>query len=421
MTTNFYFWLILFAVVGFWLLDLIANWLNLCALEPSLPDSFNGIYDEAEYRRMVEYTGARTRFEAVDSSVMLGIFLLFWLLGGYGWMDRFACSFQQGSILTGLIFFGCLALGQGVVGLPFSIYGTFVIEERFGFNKSTPWTFVSDVLKAAVLGAVLGGGFLALVLPLLDSPSLWLYAWGATALLMLLMSWIAPAVILPMFNNFTPLPDGELKRAILAYADAQKFPLAGLFVMDGSKRSTKANAFFTGMGRMKKIALYDTLIDSFIVGNESKGVDELVAVLAHEVGHFKRRHIWQGMAFSILNIGAFFFLAQHFVKAPGLFAAFGIQSVSTYAGLALFMLLFKPLSALGSLLQGALSRRNEYQADRFAAETTGHPEAMIRALKKLSKNNLSNLAPHPLYVVLNHSHPPLLKRIEAIGSISGSH
>ena len=416
MTTNFYFWLIFGTVMGLYLLDLLANWLNLRALKPSLPDSFRSIYDESEYRRMVEYTAVRTRFDALESSVLLAGFLGFWLLGGYGWMDRFARSFHQGPILTGLIFFGVIAIGQGIIGLPFSIYGTFGIEQRFGFNKTTPRLFIADLLKSLLLGCILGGGLLAVVLRLfeIDSPYMWVFAWGAISLLMILLMVLAPAFILPLFNKFTPLEEGELKHAILAYAGSQKFPVAGLFVMDGSKRSTKANAFFTGLGKMKKIALFDTLIADCKTGS-AQSMEEVVAVLAHEIGHFKHRHVLQHLACSILKMGLFLFLAQHCVKAPGLFAAFGIQSVSNYAGLALFLLLLKPLNFFFSLLQGAQSRRHEFQADRFAAQTTGRPEAIIGALKKLSKNNLSNLAPHPLYVTLYHSHPPLLKRIEAIG------
>jgi STE24 endopeptidase len=427
MKTNLYFWVVLAAVVGFWLLDLVANWLNLRSLKPSLPEAFKGIYDEAEYRRMIDYTRTRTRFEAAESSFMLLVFLLFWFLGGYPWLDEVVRSFNLNPIITGLIFFGALALGQGVIGLPFSIYSTFGIEQRFGFNKTTPKTFLADLIKGVVLGSLLGGGLLAMLLWLLQFSSFWVYAWIATALVMLLLSFLAPAVILPLFNKFTPLPEGALRRAILAYADAQQFPVGGLYVMDGSKRSSKANAFFTGLGKTKKIALFDTLIESFmgkgaseekpseVEAEESrKGVEELVAVLAHEIGHFKHRHVPQHMATAILKMGLFFFLAQYCVEAPGLFAAFGIESGSAYIGLALFLLLFKPVSALTSVLEGIQSRRHEYQADRFAATTTGNPEAMIAALKKLSRNNLANLSPHPLYVALYHSHPPLIQRIEAL-------
>jgi len=408
MTTNFYFWLILCAAGGFWLLDLIANWLNLRLLQPTLPESFKSVYDETAYRRMVEYTAARTRFEAIESTFLLVVFFGFWFLGGYGWVDRFARSFHHGPIITGLIFFGLLSFGQGLLGLPFSLYSTFGLEQRFGFNKTTVGVFIADLLKSLLIGSLLGGGLLALVLRIfeIDSPHMWLGAWGAITLLMMLMMYLAPAIILPLFNKFTPLEEGELKRAILDYADSQKFPVAGVFVMDGSKRSTKANAFFTGLGKMKKIALFDTLIANHTV-------NELVAVLAHEIGHFKHRHLIQHLVCSILKLGLFLFLAQQCVHATGLFHAFGV-SPSTYAGLAFFLLLLKPLNFIFSLLEGLQSRRHEFQADRFAAITTGTPEALASALKKLSQNNLSNLSPHPLYVVLYHSHPPLLQRLEAL-------
>ena len=408
MTTNFYFWLILVSSGGFWLLDLVANALNLRALKPSLPESFKGIYDEAAYRRMVEYTSVSTRFELIESTFVIAVFFGFWFLGGYGWLDRLARSFHHGPILTGLIFFGILTLAQGVLSLPFSIYSTFGIEQRFGFNKTTVGTFIGDLIKSLLGGSVLGGSLLALVLWIfsLHSAYIWLYAWGTVTALMLLLMYLAPAVILPLFNKFTPLEDGELKRAILDYAGAQKFPVAGIYVMDGSKRSTKANAFFTGLGRMKKIALFDTLI-------ANQTVEELVAVLAHEVGHFKHRHLLQHLSCSILKLGLLLFLAQYCVHAAGLFAAFGVAP-SDYAGLTFFMLLLKPLNFVFSLLQGIQSRRHEYQADHYAATTTGKPEALASALKKLSQSNLSNLAPHPLYVTLYHSHPPLLQRLKPL-------
>jgi len=304
---------------------------------------------------------------------------------------------------------GALWIGHALINLPFDLYETFVIEQKFGFNKTTAGTFFADQAKSILLGTLLGGPLLALVLVLFGhgGPQIWLWAWIVVSVLLVSFAYVAPVLILPLFNKFTPLEEGELKEAILDYARARQFPVAGLFVMDGSRRSTRSNAFFTGMGRMKKIALFDTLI-------RNHSVEELVAVIAHEVGHYKRRHILQHLAVAVGNLGFFLFLASHFVRSRALLAAFGIDSVSVYAGLAIFLVFYNTLSRILSVLSGFQSRRHEFEADRFAIETTGNPGAMIDALKKLSKSNLSNLAPHPLYVALYHSHPPVLKRIEAI-------
>ncbi len=308
---------------------------------------------------------------------------------------------------------GGLWFGHWLINLPFDLYDTFSIEQRFGFNKMTPALFVADQIKSLLLTGVIGGGVLAILLALFQQsgPATWLYAWGFTSVLLFVFAYIAPAVILPLFNKFTPLEDGELKTAILDYGKSHAFSIAGLFVMDGSKRSTKSNAFFTGFGRTKKIVLFDTLIANHTV-------DELVAVLAHEIGHYKLRHILQHLAVAVANIGVFLFLAAHFIQARGLFDAFRVESMSAYAGLALFLVFYNPLSRALSIVRGFQTRRHEFQADRFASETTHHPQAMIDALKKLSKSNLSNLAPHPLCVVLYHSHPPVLQRIAAIQALA---
>lgn len=412
---NGYFWLVLLALVGFYGLDTLANWLNIRALQPALPESFRGIYDEEEYRRFLGYTAATARFEWVDNTFNLAVLLAFWLGGGYGWLDGLVRSCERGPILSGLLFMGALWLGHWLINLPFEIYETFRIEARFGFNKTTPRTFAADQVKSLALTALLGGALLALVLAIFNDggPWVWLPAWAVTAALLIVFAFIAPAVVLPLFNKLTPLEEGALRRAILDFGAAHDFPITGIFVMDGSRRSTKANAFFTGFGKMKKIVLFDTLVSNHTP-------EELVAVLAHEIGHYKRRHIVQHLVVAVLNIGVFLFLASMFIHARGLFAAFGVPQMSVYAGLALFLVFYNPLSRLLSVLRGAQSRRHEFQADRFAAETTRHPRAMINALRTLSKNNLSNLAPHPLYVALYHSHPPVLERIAAIEALQPS-
>ena len=394
-----------------YLLDTFANRLNLRALKPELPQEFEGVYDEEEYRKFLRYTEVTARFERVEATWDLAVLLLFWLLGGYNWLDQAVRGMHLGTIATGLAYMGALFLGKWVLGLPLEIYETFRIEEGFGFNKTSPATFAADQVKSLLLSTVLGGAVLAMVLAILQNggAAAWLYAWGAAALLLVAMVYAAPALILPLFNKLTPLEDGELRRAIMACAERLRFPLADILVMDSSRRSTKANAFFTGIGGTKRVVFYDTLV-------KNHSTEELVAVLAHEIGHFKLRHIVQHIVAAILNIGVFLFLAQWLIRWPGLFEAFGVKQPSIYVGLALFLVLYGPLSRVLGIVRGAQSRRHEFAADRFAAEKTGLPRALGEALKKLSRNNLGNLSPHPLHVVLYHSHPPVLERIRALYS-----
>jgi STE24 endopeptidase len=410
--TNALFWVILCANAGMYLLDTVANRLNLRALKPELPGEFAGVYDAEEYRRFLNYTAVRAKFERLGATWDLAILFTFWLAGGYDWLDRVVRSAHLGMIATGLLFLGGLYLGNWLLNLPLEIYDTFRIEERFGFNKTTPGVFVADQMKSLLLSAILGGALLSIVLSILQhgGANAWLYAWGMASVLLIAMVYAAPALILPLFNKMTPLEDGDLRRAIMACAERLGFPLAEISVMDGSRRSTKANAFFTGIGGTKRVVLYDTLV-------KNHTTDELVAVLAHEIGHFKLRHIIQHIVGAIVNIGIFLFLAQWLIRWPGLYAAFGVGQPSIYAGLALFLVLYGPLSRLLGIVRSAQSRKHEFAADRFAAESTGLPRALGDALKKLSRNNLGNLAPHWLHVVLYHSHPPVLDRVRALEGI----
>ena len=409
MKTNALFWVILCANAGMYLLDTVANRLNLRALKPELPGEFAGVYDAEEYRRFLDYTAVRARFERIGATWDLVILLTFWLSGGYDWLDHIVRRQHEQVIWTGLLYLANLYLGHWLLDLPLEIYDTFRIEERFGFNKTTPWTFVGDQIRSLLLTASIGSLVLYPILAILQygGANAWLYAWGLSAVLLTGMVFAAPALILPLFNKMTPLEDGELRRAIMACAERLGFPLADISIMDGSKRSTKANAFFTGMGATKRVVLYDTLV-------KNHTTDELVAVLAHEIGHYKLRHIIQHILGAILNIGVFLFLAQWMIRWPALFAAFGVRQPSIYVGLALFLVLYGPLSRLLGIIRSAQSRRHEFAADRFAAESTGLPRALGDALKKLSRNNLGNLAPHWLHVVLYHSHPPVLERVRAL-------
>jgi len=409
---NLYALIILLALLADFLLEATADWFNLRALDPELPAEFADCYDPAEYARSQAYTRAKTRFGQITATFDLALLLIFWLVGGFAWLDQLVRGLATGEITRGLLFFALLLLTKSLLSLPFSVYSTFVIEERFGFNRTTPATFVADLAKGLLLAVVLGAPILAAILALFAKAGAlaWLWCWGAVSLFTLLVQFIAPTWIMPLFNKFTPLPDGELREAIFAFAAKVKFPLQNVFVMDGSKRSAKSNAFFTGFGRNRRIALFDTLI-------EKHTVPELVGVLAHEIGHYKKKHILKSMLLGLVHTGVMFFLLSFFLSRPELYAAFGISQPSLYTGLIFFGLLFTPLEmALSPFLQ-YLSRNHEYQADRFAAEETGNPAGMAKALKKLSVSNLANLTPHPFYVVLHYSHPPLLARLKALAEI----
>ncbi len=401
--------LILVALVLEYALGLIGNLLNLSSLNPVLPGEFQGVYDEQKYAESQAYTKARTRFQLVESTFSLLVILAFWSLGGFPLLDAWVRSFELGPILTGLAFMMFMMVPLKLLNLPFELYSTFVLEARFGFNNTDAKTFWSDQFKGLVLGGVLGAGLMAAILFFFEKTGdqAWLWCWATTTVVSLVAMFVAPTWIMPLFNKFTALDEGSLRDRILGYAKSVSFPLEGLFVIDGSKRSTKANAFFTGFGKNKRIALYDTLID-----NQSE--DELVAVVAHEIGHYKRKHVLQSLAIAILHFGVLFFLLSIFLKEEQLFAAFGVQQISVHAGLVFFGLLYTPIEMVLSVVMSAFSRKNEFEADAFAASTTGTPENLVTALKKLSTDNLSNLTPHPFYVWMHYSHPPVLARIEAL-------
>lgn len=406
---NGYLVFILGILLTGYLLELTVALLNLRSLTPQLPAEFIGVYDPEQYGRSQEYTRATTRFSLIESTVSIILTIIFILAGGFNLIDGAARSFGLSSIPTGLIFAGMLALLSTLLNLPFSIYSTFVIEQRFGFNTTTVTTFLLDGAKAVLLSVVLGGPLLACILWFFETSGAqaWLYCWIAAVTFILVVQFLAPVLIMPLFNKFTPLAEGELKEAITRYAHTQRFAMQGIYTMDGSKRSTRVNAFFTGFGRFRRIVFFDTLMDKLTTS-------EIVAVLAHEMGHYKRGHILSMMVLSILQMGVMFFILSLFLGNRGLFDAFGMAHISIYASLVFFGFLYAPISTLIGIGFNAFSRRNEYQADRFAAESGGDGAALISGLKKLSVSNLSNLTPHPLNVLLNYSHPPVLARIEAL-------
>ncbi|MDA3926733.1 MAG: M48 family metallopeptidase [Kiritimatiellae bacterium] len=404
-----YFLILAFIILQFIFSEVI-DYLNIKALDEHLPDEFKGVFDREKYKKSQDYLKVNTRFSGINSLVSISITVAFLALKGPGWLDGIVSSWADLWVWRSLSFVGVLYAFSTLTSIPFSAYGTFVIEERFGFNKTTVKTFIMDFLKSLGLTIVIGVPvYLALIWFFRTySTNGWLLAWCALTLFSLVMMYVAPVWIMPLFNKFTPLDEGsELNVAIKAMCKKADFTLKGIYTMDGSKRSAKSNAFFTGFGKNKKIALFDTLI-------EKHTTEELVAVLAHEIGHYKKKHIFQSMALSFMTSALMLFLLGLFLKSRVVFTAFGIENPSVYTGLLLFGLVYAPISFVIGIFQSILSRKNEFEADRFAAEITGTPGVMIDALKKLSADNLSNLTPHPLKVFLEYSHPPVLQRIEAL-------
>jgi STE24 endopeptidase len=406
---NSYTLIILIALLAEFFLDFISNLLNLKSLQQELPKEFEKVYDAEKYKQSQEYTRTKTKFELLTSSFELLLTLVFWFIGGFNYVDKIILGWNLHFLWNGLLYAGILLFVKSVIDLPFNVYATFVIEERFGFNKTTVKTFILDMLKGALLGVVLGAPLLAGILAFFfyTGEHAWLYCWLIATAFILFVQFIAPTWIMPLFNKFTPLQEGELREKIFALGKKLKFPLNEIYAMDGSKRSSKSNAFFTGFGKNKRIALFDTLIAKHTT-------DELVAVLAHEIGHYKKKHIQTGIVLSIAHTGIMFFLLSKFLYDKNLFDAFFMEQQSLYAGMLFFGMLFTPIEFFISLGMQILSRNNEFEADAFAKENIERKDDMIDALKKLSVDNLSNLTPHPLFVFFHYSHPPVLERINAL-------
>ena len=407
---------VFFTLVITFLVKLVSELLNLKSAAAGLPDEFIGVYDEDAYRKSRDYLRVSTIFSLFGSAFDLSVLLLFWFFGGFNLLDIFIRGYGFNPIATGVLYIGTLLLMQSCIDLPFSIYKTFVIEEKFGFNKTTPKVFVADIIKSLCLALLIGTPLLGTILWFFEKtgPMAWLWAWGGITAVSLLLQYVAPTWIMPLFNKFVPLEEGELKSAIMQYASKVCFPLTGIFVLDGSKRSSRANAFFTGFGKRKRIALFDTLI-------ESHPLPELVAVLAHEIGHFKKKHIIINMILSLSNLGVLFYLLSLFMNDRLLFDAFYMTDISVYGCLIFFSLLYSPVVWILSIVILALSRKHEFEADFFAVTTYEEGVTLADALKKLSRNNLSNLTPHPLYVFLNYSHPPVMQRILRIREIASDY
>ncbi|MFP4029625.1 MAG: M48 family metallopeptidase [Candidatus Brocadiia bacterium] len=416
MEFNIFAIVVLAALSLDYLLNCISDALNLRAAGEELPDEMRDTYDEDRYRRSQQYLKSNTEFGLIGSTVSLAALLVFWFAGGFPYLDQFVrdmlpASWADNTIIVGLGYVAAILILRFALALPFRMYKTFIIEEKFDFNKTTPRTFMADIIKVLVLSALLGGPLFAALLAFFEYAGdlAWLYCWGVSALFSLVLQYVAPRWIMPLFNEFRPMEDDELREAIENYAEKVDFPIEGVYVMDGSKRSTKSNAFLAGFGPNKKIALFDTLI-------EKHTVDELVAVVAHEIGHYKKKHILKSTVLNILHLGVVFYLLSFFLRSEGLYAAFGFETdhMPLYAGFMLFGLLYSPVSLILSVLLNAFSRHNEREADRFAVETSGRADAFAHALKKLSRDNLTNLTPHPFTVFLNYGHPPVLERIRSM-------
>jgi len=391
-----------------YLFEQVLDYLNLRAQRTDIPDDIARFYDRDKYLRSLAYHREQAVFSFLTSAVSFIVLLLMLLAGGFGWVDHMLRLFIINDIVVALVFFGVLMIASDILTLPFQLYGTFVIEEKYGFNKTTLKTFIADKLKGYLLSAVVGGVLLTVLIVLVNylGESFWVWFALIACALILFMNMFYTSLILPLYNKLTPLPDGELKDAIQAYARQVDFPLDNIFVIDGSKRSAKANAFFSGMGRKKKIVLYDTLI-------EQHSVSELVAVLAHEVGHFKKKHIVWSYIASVFQITFMLFVLSRIIGTEAVSIALGGRYWGIHLNLVAFAILFSPISGIAGLLMSIFSRKNEFEADAYARQTYA-AAPLMDALKKLSVDNLSNLYPHPLYVFFHYSHPPLLERLAAL-------
>jgi len=405
MTSTTLFYIIIAIIIINFIVDKIVDALNAKHFNDALPKDLQDVYDETEYKKSQQYKATNYRFGLITSTFSLVLTLTFLFLDGFEFVDNIARSFSDNPIIIALIFFGIIMIASDIINTPFSYYSTFVIEERFGFNKTTKTTFFLDKLKGWLMMAIVGGGILALIIWFYQSTStyFWLYAWALVAVFVLFMNMFYSKLIVPIFNKQKPLEAGTLRDKISEYAQTVGFKLDKIFVIDGSKRSTKANAYFSGFGSEKRVTLYDTLINDL-------EEEEIVAVLAHEVGHYKKKHIIFNLFASILMTGLMLYILSLFISNPLLSNALGVEIPSFHIGLIAFGLLYAPISEITGLIMNLFSRKFEYQADDYA-KNTYKAEPLITSLKKLSKNSLSNLTPHPAYVFMHYSHPTLLERI----------
>ena len=408
MTPDILFTIILIIIIAGFVFDQWINYLNTTTLSNTLPESLKGFYDEATYSRQQDYEKVNYKFSLVSDIFSFAAILGMLFLGGFAWVDELMRSWSGSAILQSILFFGILGFASDLIGLPFGIYHTFVIEEHFGFNKITPKTFILDKLKGWLLAAVVGGGILSLIVFIYEKSGSWFWvlAWISISIFTLFISYFYTTLLVPIFNKLTPLPAGELRDAIEQVATRADFSLKDISLMDGSKRSTRGNAYFSGFGRKKSIVLFDTLV-------QEHSVDELAAVLAHEIGHYKKKHVLKGLVSGTLQTGILLFVLSLLLKSPLPAQSLGATVQSFHLSVVAFGILYSPVSMILGIMFNSISRKHEYEADRFAVGLS-KPGALQEALKRLSVKNLSNLTPHPWYVFIHYSHPALLQRLAAI-------
>ena len=402
------FWLIITIIVLDFVFENYLEYLDTKMMGTALPDELSGIYDQEKYSRQQSYQRENHRFGIITSTFSFIIILGMFIFYGFAYLDDIAWGMTANSIVAALIFFGIIMFASDILNTPFSLYDIFVIEEKYGFNKTNLKTFILDKIKGWLLGAIIGGGLMAFIIFIYQKTQsmFWIYAWLTISAFSIFMAMFYSNLIVPLFNKQTPLEEGELRNSISRFANSVGFKLDNIYVINGSKRSSKANAYFTGLGAKKRVVLYDTLI-------EEMETDEIVAVLAHEIGHYKKKHVLHGIFISLLQSGIMLFLFSLLIDSPLLSKALGVEKPNFHIGMISFGILYSPVSFVLGILINMLSRKNEFQADAFAAENYD-PTALSSALKKLSGRNLSNLTPHPLYVFFNYSHPPLLERLKKL-------
>ena len=406
MNAQTIFYIIIAIILIDFVIDKIVDALNAKKFNDPVPSELSDVYDETEYTRSQNYKKERYYFGIITSSFSLITTLLFLYFDGFAFVDEIAANYTEIPIFRALLFFGIIMFASDILTLPFSYYSTFVIEEKYGFNKTTKKLFFLDKLKSWALMAIVGGAILSLIIWFyqITENDFWWYAWILVTVIILFTNMFYAKLIVPIFNKQSPLKEGSLRSKIEAYAEKVGFKLDNIFVIDGSKRSTKANAYFSGFGREKRITLYDTLITDL-------EEEEIVSVLAHEVGHYKRKHIVVNLIASILTTGFTLWLLSLFVGNELMSRALGVEKPSFHIGFIAFGLLYSPISEITGLIMNYLSRKFEYQADNFA-KNTYQESYLISSLKKLSKSSLSNLTPHKAYVFMHYSHPTLLQRIK---------
>ncbi len=408
MTEQAILYLILGIIVFDFALARILNFLNQKSANQPIPTQLEGIYDKEKYAQSQAYQSDISRFGSFSATVSFIISVSAIYFGWFGMLDSWIRTFSPLSLVTPLFFFGILFVLSDLIGTPFAAYRNFVIEAKYGFNKMTIKTYLLDKMKSYLLTFIVGGLLLAILVYLVNAIGIdfWLYFWGVMIFFVLFTNLFYTTLILPLFNKLKPLEEGELKKSIQSYSEKVQFPLTSIFVMDGSKRSSKGNAFFSGLGKRKKVVLFDTLI-------EKHSVEELTAVFAHEVGHFKKKHIIMGTVFSIALMGLMLFLFSRMAFMPEISWALGGQVSTLHLNLLAFGILYSPISTVLGILGNIFSRKNEFEADAYAKETY-KAKPLIEGLKKMAADHLSNLTPHPAYVFIHYSHPPLKERIAAM-------